>query len=295
MKTIICKGIVGVLVSILVLSCKKDNTTTTSSSSSGSADSGGSTSSTVTARYTQNATLEDYTASWCGWCPRAKTYTDAAVAQYGANVIPMEFHNTDALTPVGEPTLETAFSVTGYPSQYLNRNIPYNASLSQIAPLVTATSSVSSTVGLAINSSLNGTSLSITVKSRFAQAVSGAKLVVYVLENGIVASHANDYSGSSAYSNSSNPLYVWYMDPNPIPNYINDHVVRTSASAILGDAIPTQAGASEYDKVYTVSVPATWNSSNLSIVAMVVQANNNLLNAQQAKVGQVQNFQILVP
>jgi hypothetical protein len=73
----------------------------------------------------------------------------------------------------------------------------------------------------------------------------------------------------------------------------NDHVVRNSASSVLGDLIPAQTLGSEYSKTYTVSIPTSWNKQRLSIAAIVVQSNNSVLNARKAVVGQSQDFQLI--
>ena len=71
--------------------------------------------------------------------------------------------------------------------------------------------------------------------------------------------------------------------------------MRTSATDVFGDVIPDQVAAAEYSKTYTVAIPAGWNSNKLSIAAMVVKANKDLLNAQQATVGSTKDFEILIP
>ncbi len=283
-----CKEILIVLLSVFVLSCKKESSPYVSSSAESNPHNYSESLSDVKTKYVKNCTLEVYTTLWCGWCPRAKTLTDQALTAYPNNVVPMEFHggggsgleDDNALSFDGVRTLMSAFSVPGYPTSYLNRKLNYTGKISEIAPLITvsSTSNVSSPVGIAINSSLNGSKLSITARARFAQAMSGSKLVVYVLEDGIVTAHANYYNDGKG---------------NPILNYVNDHVVRNSASSVLGDLIPAQTLGSEYSKTYTVSIPTSWNKQRLSIAAIVVQSNNSVLNARKAVVGQSQDFQLI--
>lgn len=170
----------------------------------------------------------------------------------------------------------------------------------QMASLITtpSTPAISSTVGLAISSSLNSskTALSIVVKCRSAQAISGTKFVVYVLENGVISPlHINSFSGDATFGNPSGILYPLFTAPNPILNYVNNNVVRASVTNLFGDPIPDQVAAFEYTKTYTVNLTPTWNSNNLSIVFMAVRFDNSLRNAQAAAVGQLQDFQIIVP
>jgi len=297
MKMISCKWVLIVLLSVFVLSCKKDSDTPVASSGGSGSGSGSGSTSSATARYTQNATLEDYTGLNCGWCPGAHNYLVKAETAFGAKVIPMEIHGT-SYESAGSPfiyapadNLASTFSVTGFPTIRLNRTIDLDYGgdpTSDIKSYVTAatSSAISSTVGLAINSSLSGAVLSITVKSRFSNATSGSKLVVYVLENGVAGNQSSYFNTVS-----SSPYY----QQGGTLTYLHDGVLRISATTLLGDAIQAQSAAAEYSKTYTVTVPAKWNSSNLSIAAMVVTSANELINAQQAKVGQVQDFQILAP
>lgn len=298
MKTVDFKWMLIVLLSVFVLSCKKDSEIA-SPSPNPVLQLGEGTTSTLTARYTKNVTLEDYTGLNCGFCPRARTYLQKAETAYGAKVIGIEVHGTgyedhgSPFTYSQADDLGTSLGATaaGYPAVRIDRTITANNGgdpVPEIKPYITSSSSsaVSSTVGLGIASNLSGSVLSITVKSRFSNATSGSKLVVYVLEDGVAGNQHSYFNTDPA-----SPYY----NQGDILTYKHDGVLRTSATAVLGDAIVDQATAAEYTKTYSVTVPANWNSSNLSIVAMVVQANNKLLNAQQAKVGEIKQFDILVP
>lgn len=281
----------------VIYSCKKDDTDTDTPGSNNTSGTGFAVSVTFPAstRFAQKCTLEDYTTLPCGGCVMAKTHTEAAITAYGSSVVPMEFHTGVSSGGIdGSPLkfadidiLQNTFSVPSFmPQQFLNRNILYTQNIAQIAPLITtAASAISSTVGLAISSSLNGTNLYITIKSRFAQAIKDSKLVVYILESGIVTKHANDYNTVQG-----NP---WYNAGAPITNYINDHVVRASVSNALGDPIPNQTAIAEYNNLYNLTIPPNWNKSKLSIATMLVTSNNSLLNAQQAEVGHYQDFETM--
>lgn len=299
MRAINQRWILIVVLSVLLFSCKKDSESSAGSGSGSGSGSGGgnsgsgSNSSTTTARYMQNATVEDYTGLNCGYCPRAHTYLEKAKTTYGDKVVGIEIHGTayedqgSTFTYKPADNLGTVMQVTGFPTVHINRTI--NSSTvdptSEIGPHITG-SSVSSTVGLLISSNLSGSNLSITVKSRFSTATTGSKLVVYVLESGVDGNQHSYYNDDS-----TSPYYR----QGAILTYKHDGVLRTSASNILGDGIPSQTAGSEYVRTYAVTLNPSWNTSNLSIAAMVVQSDNTLINAQQANVGQTKDFQILVP
>lgn len=305
MKLINCNKILWILgLSFWLCSCKKND--------DGANNPPNSTSSTIipsssTARYTQNCVLETYTGLWCHNCPTADKITESLVSVYGNLLVPIDVHyggdifipyNTDLYKKA--TMLVQSYQISSYPAQILNRDATIGVSSSKVATLVTPPSStaISSTVGLEINSSTNNGILPINVKVRSAKAQSGIKLVVYAVENGILATHMTD-AGED-------------------PNYINDNVLQAIASDPLGDAIPDQTAAFEYAKTYQVPILTTpiphprvnqgplysypldtptpaWVISNLRVVAMVVDSKNHVLNAQQAPVGKTQQFQILTP
>lgn len=240
--------------------------------------------SAVSTRYVQNCTLETYTGTWCGYCPRAETATGQAVQALGDKVVPIAFHSGDVMNFSNVSTLMNTFGVGGFPTQLANRKMGYNG-ISQL----TQFTSTPSNIGLAINSSIAGSTLSLSVKARFSQATTGSKIVVYILESGIVASQHNYYSRELG----GDPSSPWYNYPQNISNFVHKHVARMSLSSALGDPIPSQAVNSEYAKNWTITLPASYNKNNLSIVALLVKSDNTLLNVQQASVGQNKDFQIV--
>lgn len=302
------KAALLIILALFVFSCGKESDTVTSSKSSGgtSSDSdsdglGGGSSTVVTSnmRFTQNATLETHTETGCPSCPGADAYAEQMVTKYGERLIPISYHydfywvqsgiiiNPVKFYPDWErnynngTALANAFNIRGYPTQYLNRKQALGDD-KIAAVLNTVSGATSSTVGLAIKANIDGSNLSITVKSRFAQAISGLKLVVFVLEDGIIGDHSG---------------------PNGlIKNYVNNHVMRDNASELLGDVIPSQSGPSEYSKTYKMPIMLEadnspnryWNKDKLSVVAMITKSDDTLLNVRKAKIGENQDFEIAV-
>lgn len=112
--------------------------------------------------------------------------------------------------------------------------------------------------------------------------MSGLKLVVFVLEDGITGDHSG---------------------PNGlIKDYLNNYVMRDNASELLGDVIPSQSGPSEYTKTYKMPIMLDadnspnryWNKNKLSVVAMITKSDDTLLNVRKAKIGENQDFEIIV-
>ena len=79
-----------------------------------------------------------------------------------------------------------------------------------------------------------------------------------------------------------------------IPGFEHNHTLRHSMTNVFGDPIPASntMANTKYTQVFDIPVPATVSdSSKMSIVVMIVDANNRVLNVNGAKVGADADFQ----
>ena len=126
--------------------------------------------------------------------------------------------------------LEDLIGLQGYPTGMLNRTTewiyPEPNNVSQVVNLASGQADV----GLALTPTLNGNTMNIDVNVKVGGqfSASNAKLVVYVLEDGLELNQTNYTS--------------YYGGGNVIPNFEHNHVLRASLTNLLGDQIP----ASEY-------------------------------------------------
>ncbi len=229
--------------------------------------------------------VEDFTGSWCQFCPRVANALKQ-FAQNNDNLITVYVHGGDAFSYQYVTPLRTAFQAgNGWPFAYLNRKNRWtettaalNTALAAWAPL-----------GLSITSTNNGTSVSGTVKVKFnVNTKKPLKLFVALLENGKIASQRNAYAE---------------FGPDPIPDYVHDYILRKAATDIFGDAIPISAQTKNnvFEFPFTMTNKGlldgggqfTADLNKCEIVAYVVdgsQPSTGTLNVQKAKVGFTQNF-----
>lgn len=265
----------------------------------------------IPSAYTQKLLLEDYTGTWCGYCPRMITITNY-LTDYSPNIIPVAIH-----TP-GNPTdpwlyehavemMSSAFYNTGgAPAGQFNRIVKVDQN-QNVAPCpndrqffhdqVDPYLNQNAPLGLSINSSLSGNNLTMKVKVGFASAnITNPKLVVYLIEDGLSHNQANYFSGSTIVN--CDPAYNYASMPNPIPDFPQEHVLLKAYTDIYGDAIPQDAVAEgsvwSWERTYPLPSIVT-NAQNLSIVAFVLGNGNSIptngaLNVQSAKVGTHQDF-----
>lgn len=231
--------------------------------------------------------VEDYTGTWCGFCPgvavaieelRAVTSDVAIVAihkESGGVPDPLNFPR------IGE--LQAMFDVdNGFPKARINRNVnwPRPYALEE----VTSMAGTNTDISIAINSELNGANLSVDVKVIYENgSTSGDKLVVYLVENGVVAPQANYYDQT--------PGHPYEGLGNPIENYVHNDGLRNSLSDLFGDAIPNTPAFEVFSKNYTFTVPSNYVGENLGFVVMVVDSENNAKNAQYSNINENKNYE----
>lgn len=264
----------------------------------------------VPSAYTRKVLLEDYTGTWCGYCPRMVSVVHY-LAEYSDRIVPVAIHCQGAPTdPWAYEFWEDManpqnYNALGAPKGKFNRIYALNqfegAHPCPNDPSVYYAQAQEflnqpANLGLAINSSLSGNSLNIGVKVGFAtDSVPEARLVVMLIEDGLKYNQVNYYAGSGL---SCDPEFDYANMPNPIPNFGQEHVLLKAYTNIYGDVIP-QAQIAEgnvWSRDFNVQLPANvTNANNLSIVAMVLGNGDQIktrevLNVQSAKVGVNKDF-----
>ncbi|MGK0385557.1 MAG: thiol-disulfide isomerase/thioredoxin, partial [Patiriisocius sp.] len=219
--------------------------------------------------------LEDYTGTWCGFCPsvagaieEASALSDdlAIVAIHitaNSNPDPMHFDDVEIL--------RDAFEIDGLPQARIDRSefwfSPYFVEDALESAGVNTNSSISMT------SKLDGDQLVTQVNIISEIGInSGDKLVVYLLEDGILYDQENYYD--------SDPTSPFFGLGNPIPDFEHNHTLRMSFSQVLGDDIPGAGALEEYTVTYNNTIPADYVKDNLTLIVMYVSEDNLAYNAQ---------------
>ena len=256
--------------------------------------------------YTHKILVEDYTSTLCGFCPREifdlDTYT-----QKQKNCVWVAVHcgglGADPYWYQYANSQQSSFGVTGYPSTIINRSYLWN----EDSTVLSSELKKGAYVGLAINSSVSGTTISGTAQVKFNVTTNKSyKIVIALIESGVFADQDNYYSPAGGKT-----PYL-YGGKQPITNFEEKNCLRATSTNLLGDVIPSANTVA--NNVY--SVPFTFNTSgvtgnstanlknytvntaNCKVVAYVVDANGawnsttnkGVLNVQYAPVGTNQPF-----
>ena len=242
-------------------------------------------------RFNQNVLIEDYTGTWCGYCPRVSHAIDL-VNQQTSEAVVVAIHrgstdpNSSSYDPYNFPagSLEDLINLQGYPTAMLNRttewNYPEPNNVNQVIDLTSGPADV----GLALSPSLDGFEMSIDVKVKFGGQFSDseANLVLYVLEDGLFFDQTNYTS--------------YYGGSSVISNFEHNHVLRASLSNLRGDLIPEDQYSEDnvYQVNYTMAIPSNISvNENMTLVAFVTNEFNAALNVRVANFGETQIFEEL--
>lgn len=243
-------------------------------------------------KFEQNVLIEDYTGTWCGYCPRI-SYAIELVEQQTTDAYVVAIHrgSTNPSSGSYDPynysagALENLIGLEGYPTGMLNRTTewiyPEPNNVSQVVNLASGQADV----GLALSPTLNGNTMNIDVNVKFGGqfSASNAKLVVYVLEDGLVFNQTNYTS--------------YYGGGSFVANFEHNHVLRASLTSLLGDQIPSSEYSADnvYQVNFNVAVPSNVTSTEkMSVVAVVIDGSSNAaINVRGADFGDTQTFEEL--
>jgi thiol-disulfide isomerase/thioredoxin len=258
--------------------------------------------------YTKKAIIEEFTGTWCGWCPRMPVLLDKLHKKYPSLIV-SAFHGSDTFD-IGKDirkVIEDKLSVQGYPSSVLEKSTFIDwyennkIDFKQADSIVGAATSQKAVLGLALNTTINGSTLNVTVKVGQAQVlnVTKAKLILYIVEDGINGpDQTNYYSDSQVKDDYKNDPDLGPLTTLPyhISGYTYNHVVRKVLTDAKGDEIPAayKIKGAVYSKDYTVDV-SKYKVANCQVIALVFGQDDEgkllgTFNAQIVAAGQSQKF-----
>lgn len=234
--------------------------------------------------FSKKVIMEEFAGMWCSYCTRF-TYLIDTMVRSNNKIIPIQAHSGDILEYVFVPQMKAKFGVGSFPFGYFNRGQIWDESMAMVQGELNRKTKL----GLAINTTINNTTVDATVRVKFDVTTSEKlSIVVVLLEDSLIYSQSNIYN-----YNFDSPFYGL---GDPIPNHRHNNVLRVAATDIFGDVIPTavQKKNETWEKTYSINA-ANYNLTNCKIVAYVQYTQNDVsrwgvLNAQVTKAGNNAGF-----
>ena len=224
--------------------------------------------------------LEDYTGTWCGYCPNV-SHAIEEIRLITDDISVVAIHYGDEMTISPGIDLINEFNITGYPTARINRTMdwsyPYNST--QIESLIETDNSVA----ISINSNTNWPLLQVQLRVVSEQDLSDHKIIAYLVEDNLIYDQVNYY-------NFDQNSYFYGMG-NPIVDFVHNDVLRHSFTDALGNPMenPTMALTDNFFN-YSFEIGSGYSQENLGIVVMIVNQNNTAINSQFSRINSFQDF-----
>lgn len=231
--------------------------------------------------FNKRVLIEDFTGTWCGYCPRVAYAIDQVNNQTTDATVVAIHRGSDPYNFTGASSLETQIGLTGYPTAMLNRTTDWSyPEPSYVSQAVNLTTGANPFIGLALTTSTTGNTSTVEVKAKFGKNFSNLKLVVYALEDNLIYNQTN--------------YTAYYGGTSTIANFEHNHVLRAVLSSdILGETVTGSTNLNdEFSKSFTYNIPLDVNASNVHFVAFIVDSSKKALNSRSAGANETQSFEI---
>jgi hypothetical protein len=217
-------------------------------------------------KYDRMILLEQFTATWCQYCPRAITAIDD-ITTLGEDIVHIGYHmNGDPYSYEYNYSLFESFErfeLTGIPAVVAGRELVWDLSRNQLTGLYKEVRT-----GFSVSFNDDGSGVEAVIDVRFGIIYNESlSVTVYVIEDDLIGDQTNYYN--------SDPSSPWYQMGDVIENFSHNNVMRKTLTDMFGDIIP--AGSidigSEYRLVFNNTNLNVSNLDNSSIVAFVSYAS----------------------
>ena len=250
---------------------------------------------TITESPTVTPVVEEFTGTWCGWCPVGFEGLKSAHETFGDRVVLIAAHNGDPMeTSDYNPIMSM---VSGFPSSFVNRVddvYPSPAGLSYYINRALESTTVGSISANAMWTDESKTAININTKTKFCYSDDDSNYgIAYVLiEDGLTGTgsswaQANYLSGNSSYSS----FEFWYNAGSRVTGIEFDHVAVAAWNIANGtpNSVESQFVADEVQK-YSFEADISKNSiiqdkGKLSVAVLLVdRSTGRIVNAAQTSI-----------
>lgn len=244
--------------------------------------------------------LEEFTGTWCGWCPRGYYALKALSELYGDGIVLAAYHEGDPM----DVTETYPIEVTGFPSATFNRDgveDPYYGNgdvgfcmkdevVTSMETMVPAAIEVSATWANA-----DKTAIAVKAKSTFFENKedAGYKIGYLLINNGLSGSGASwtqsNYYPDYAAQYVGTELEMLTTWPNKVSGLVfNDVVVDASGMNGVEGSVPSDvAYNTSYETEFLFDIASNHviqDKDKLYVAAFIINPNGTILNANKVNV-----------
>lgn len=245
--------------------------------------------------------LEEFTGTWCGWCPRGYIALEILNEEYGDNIVLAAYHDSD---PMQADDFPLNPDLIGFPSATLNRGEVEDPYLGKGTKGFNMKSEVKASMEEPVLADIQveahwvdaeKTDIEVTAETIFLEDMvdAGFKVGFLLISDGLSGREAgwfqsNYFTGQQGYSGTE--LEVLTTWTNKVPGLVfNDVVVDTDGLKGVAGSIPENVVYNEsYTTLFNYNISANTviqDKDRLTVAAFIINPDGTILNANKAKVG----------
>jgi thiol-disulfide isomerase/thioredoxin len=234
-------------------------------------------------KFEKNVLIEQYTGTWCGYCPRA-IYQIETLQKTDKKVVHAALHLSDEMTNSLNVSLFQSFGFTGVPTLHADRTVKWEGSTGVISAFHNP-----ARAGIYLNVTGDASSIKARIKIKFGLKFSESlKLTVYLVHDSLIANQKNFYD-----TDANSP---YYQKGSVMINFIHRNVMLQNGTNIFGDNIPGDSIgiARTYTREISFSNFRCENIKNLKVIAIVTYGSGikmeTVLNCIIGRVGETKDY-----
>ena len=251
---------------------------------------------TLGSKETVTPVIEEFTGTWCGWCPRGTVGMEKIHETYGDQVVQIAAH-------YGDPMEISAYSSVigkyagGFPSSITDRQYDADPSFSSLKSTLTTALKRVAQGSISLSAMWNDedkNSLTFATKTRFAYSEeNGQYTIAFVLtEDGLTGTGSswaqqNYYNGQSGDTSMS----FWYTAGSPVSGLEFNHVAVAGwnvENGVNGSVNPIIKAGEEQVFSYTGNISSNTliqDKSKLKAIALLIdRTSGTIVNAAQTNI-----------
>lgn len=236
---------------------------------------------------------EDFTGTWCGNCPIASIRFEELLKKNNKAVflgIHGPYPQSDPFTNEASMAIIKDMNIKAYPTILINHSRLWSTAnndyLDMSFPLQSI--EVSSKIGIAIKSKLEGSQLTGEYNLSFADNFQGLSVMAYIVEDKITYPQHNYFNGYGGKP-------ILYNGIPVIEDYQNHNVLRALLTSVKGDVLPVANTQNNtiFQKSFSFTIPSNFVKSNVKIIIAVTNNKGETLNVREVNIDTINELETL--
>ena len=243
--------------------------------------------------FKQNATVEEFTGTWCGWCVRGIVGMEYMEKKYGEDgFIGIAVHNGDPMAVNAYQSVLNAFAAEGLPNATINRSETFDPSIETLEyyyklytqnPALAEVRLTKATSKSEEEDSKTISIFNVEAEAEFSLDQTDAK---YALSFVVIEDNVGPYTQQNYYSGGAyGPMDGWENEGKNVKIMYNDVARLIETAYGIGGSIPSNI---EKNKPYSYSATLTARNiadiNNCEVIALLFNTSTKkIVNATKVK------------